>query len=94
MLFRSYNMNWLSRRIIKKKLLIDTVTLVNLVSDTRTIPEFIGIECRPGPIAEALDEVLQNPGAQKEAMRLTMERLGQGGEPPGLRAAKAVLARL
>jgi lipid-A-disaccharide synthase len=90
----AYDMNWLSRRIIKKKLLIDTVTLVNLVSDSRTIPEFIGSECRPGPIAEALEQVLQNPGAQKEAMRLTMERLGQGGEPPGLRAAKAVLARL
>ena len=70
------------------------MTLVNLVSDTRTIPEFIGSECRPGPIAGALNEVLQNPGAQKEAMRLTMERLGQGGEPPGLRAAKAILARL
>ena len=27
-------------------------------------------------------------------MRLTMERLGQGGEPPGLRAARAVLNRL
>ncbi len=90
----AYDMNWLSRRIIKKKLLIDTVTLVNLVSDTRTIPEFIGSECRPGPIADALEQVLQNPGAPKEAMRLTMERLGQGGEPPGLRAAKAVLARL
>ena len=90
----AYDMNWLSRRIIKKKLLIDTVTLVNLVSDTRTIPEFIGSECRPGPIADALEQVLQNPGAQKEAMRLTMERLRQGGEPPGLRAAKAILARL
>jgi lipid-A-disaccharide synthase len=90
----AYDMNWLSRRIIKKKLLIDTVTLVNLVSDTRTIPEFIGNECRPGPIADALEQVLQNSEAQKEAMRLTMERLGQGGEPPGLRAAKAVLARL
>ncbi len=90
----AYDMKWLSRRIIKKKLLIDTVTLVNLVSDTRTIPEFIGNECRPGPIADALEQVLQNSEAQKEAMRLTMERLGQGGEPPGLRAAKAVLARL
>jgi hypothetical protein len=27
-------------------------------------------------------------------MRLTMERLGRGGAAPGLRAARAVLARL
>ena len=28
---------------------------------------------------------------QRAAERLTMERLGRGGEPPGLRAARAVL---
>ena len=29
-----------------------------------------------------------------EAMRLTMERLGRGGEAPGLRAARSVLRYL
>jgi lipid-A-disaccharide synthase len=33
------------------------------------------------------------PEAQRAAMRLAMERLGQGGEAPGLRAARAILAR-
>ncbi|GAB1363297.1 lipid-A-disaccharide synthase [Rhodobacter sp.] len=33
---------WLMRRMAR----IDTVTLVNLVSDTRTVPEFIGPDCR------------------------------------------------
>jgi lipid-A-disaccharide synthase len=27
-------------------------------------------------------------------MRLTMERLGEGGDPPGLRAARSVLAAM
>jgi hypothetical protein len=27
-------------------------------------------------------------------MRLTMARLGQGGDPPGLRAARSVLAAM
>jgi lipid-A-disaccharide synthase len=58
------------------------------------VPEFIGANCRPGPIAEGVLRVLRAPGAQKDAMALTMERLGQGGEAPGLRAARAVLARL
>lgn len=90
----AYDMNWLSRQIIGRMLKTDTVTLVNLVSETRVIPEFIGKNCQPGPIAESLLRVLDAPDAQKDAMRLTMERLGQGGESPGLRAAKAVLAGL
>jgi lipid-A-disaccharide synthase len=73
---------------------VDTVTLVNLVSDTRVVPEFIGEVCQPGPIADAVLAVLADPQAQQAAMALTMERLGQGGEAPGLRAAKAVLERL
>lgn len=90
----AYDMAWLSRVIISRMLLVDTVTLVNLVSDTRTVPEFIGKDCAPGPIADAVLAVLKDPGAQQQAMATTMQRLGQGGEPPGLRAARAVLARL
>ena len=87
----AYDMSWLSRQIIGRMLLVDTVTLVNLVSETRTVPEFIGPRCQPAPIAQAVLNVLDAPGAQEAAMRLTMERLGQGGPPPGLRAARAVL---
>ena len=90
----AYDMSWISRQIISRMLRVDTVTLVNLVSDTRVVPEFIGANCRPGPIAEGVLRVLRAPEAQKEAMALTMERLGKGGEAPGLRAARAVLARL
>ncbi|WP_238366736.1 lipid-A-disaccharide synthase [Mesobacterium pallidum] len=87
----AYDMNWLSRQIIGRMLRTDTVTLVNLVSDTRTVPEFIGTNCRPGPIAEALLQTLADDGGQRAALRSTMDRLGAGGEPPGLRAARAVL---
>jgi lipid-A-disaccharide synthase len=90
----AYDMAWLSRIIISRMLLVDTVTLVNLVSDTRTVPEFIGKACQPGPIAEAVLAVLANPTAQHAAMDVTMDRLGRGGEAPGLRAARAVLDRL
>lgn len=87
----AYDMSWLSRQIIGRMLLVDTVTLVNLVSETRVVPEFIGQDCRPGPIAAAVQEVLQAPDAQQAALALTMERLGAGGPPPGDRAAEAVL---
>lgn len=90
----AYDMGWLSRQIIGRMLRVDTVTLVNLVSDTRVIPEFIGANCQPAPITEAALAVLQDPEAQRAAMALTMQRLGKDGPPPGQRAAKAVLRGL
>ncbi|MFT4960865.1 MAG: lipid-A-disaccharide synthase [Paracoccaceae bacterium] len=90
----AYDFNWLSRQIIQRMMLTDTATLVNLVSDTRVVPECLGRDCRPNLIAQRLGEVLAAPDAQKNAMALTMKRLGQGGKAPGLRAAQAVLDRL
>ncbi len=90
----AYNLNWLTTLIAKRMVHLDTVTLVNLVSDTRTVPECLLDDCQPDQIAEALTKVAANPEAQREAMALTMDLLGRGGEAPGLRAAKAVLARM
>jgi lipid-A-disaccharide synthase len=90
----AYDMAWLSRQIIRTMLRVDTVTLVNLVAETRTVPEFLGADCKPDRIAAALVRLIEEPGGQAEALRLTMERLGQGGEAPGLRAARAVLEGL
>jgi lipid-A-disaccharide synthase len=90
----AYKFNWLSWQIISRLMLIDTATLVNLVSDTRVVPECLGPKCTPDLIAQRLAEVLAAPDTQHDAMSLTMTRLGQGGKAPGLRAAQAVLDRL
>ena len=90
----AYDAAWLSRQIISMMLKIDTLTLVNLISETRDIPEFNGQNCRPELIGPGVLKMMDDSDAQLRAMNLTMERLGRGGEPPGLRAAKAVLNRL
>lgn len=93
----AYDMAPLSRFLIARLLRVDTVTLVNLVSETRAIPEFLGRACRPGAISQALLNLLERPearAAQLAAMEVTMQRLGEGGEPPGLRAARSVLNAL
>ena len=90
----AYDMHPATLWLMRRAALIDTVTLVNLVSDTRTVPEFIGKRCRADLIAPALLGLLDNPGSQQQAMRITMERLGQGEVAPGLRAAKSVLSVL
>ena len=92
-----YDLAPLSRFIFMRMLRVDTVTLVNLVSETRAVPEFIGAACRPGPMAAALSRLIDDEAArdaQFTAMALTMQRLGEGLDPPGQRAARAVLAAL
>lgn len=87
----AYDMNWFSRVLIAKMLKVDTVTLVNLVSETRIVPEFLGKDCTPQAISQGLSDVLAQPDLQMQAMESTMKRLGKGDIPPGLRAAKVVL---
>ena len=86
-----YDVNPISRFLMGRMVRTDTVTLVNLVSESRAVPEFIGRGFRAAPMAASLARVLSDPGPQRAAMRLTMERLGSGGEPPGRRAARSVM---
>ena len=88
----AYDMHPVSWWLMRRAALIDTVTLVNLVSDSRVVPEFLGPACRAENIAPALETVLADPSAQQAAMALTMQRLGRGGAAPSLRAARSVLA--
>ncbi len=90
----AYDMNWFSRILIKRMLKVDTVTLVNLVSQTRVVPEFLGADCVADKIADGVLAVFESPQEQQAAMDLTMQRLGRDAEAPGLRAAKSVLAAI
>ena len=88
----AYDMNWITRQIMRRAMRVDTVTLVNLVSETRAVPEFLGDACRPDAIRRAVDAIRDGEqGDQLTAMALTMERLGAGGAPPGERAAQSIL---
>ncbi|MBT8423339.1 MAG: lipid-A-disaccharide synthase [Silicimonas sp.] len=93
----AYDMNWLSWQIMSRMAKIDTVTLVNLVTGRKVVPEFLGPACRPGPVGEALARLLTDKDAmadQTRAMAETMDALGRGGEAPGMRAARAVMRGL
>lgn len=92
-----YDANRLTWLIVWNMLRIDTVTLVNLVSETRAVPEFLGPNCLPEKMAGATVALLTDlaaKDAQIAAMNLTMKRLGEGGEAPGVRAARSVLQML
>ena len=90
----AYDMGFISRMVIGAMLKIDTVTLVNLVSETRAVPEFIGKDCKAEGIAPALQQILDAPDAQAQAIKTTMTRLGRGDPELPYRAARAVLRGL
>ena len=90
----AYDMSWLSRWVINAMLRIDTVSLVNLISKTRDIPELLGKDCRAELIALELKCVLANPNLQTEVFNTTMKLLGRGDAKIADRAALAILAKL
>ncbi|WP_223421209.1 lipid-A-disaccharide synthase [Tateyamaria pelophila] len=87
----AYDFHWLSRAIIRRMVTTDTGNLINLVSDTRVVPEVIGKALTVENTVRAMAQVLADPTAQRAAMIQTMDALGRGGEDPGLRAARSVL---
>ena len=89
----AFDLHWLSRAIISRMVTTDTGSLINHVTDTRVVPEGVGHDLTVENTVAAMEGLLADPEPQRAAMALTMERLGQGGEDPGLRAAHAVLER-
>ncbi|MCP5085494.1 MAG: lipid-A-disaccharide synthase [Rhodobacteraceae bacterium] len=90
----AYKANYLTTRMVKKMAQIDTANLVNIVTESRVIPEFLFEDCTAKLIIPELLELLKNPDshdAQLQACKQTLLTLGLGDEDPGLRAAKSVL---
>ena len=90
----AFDLNWLSRAIISRMMITDTGSLINHVTDSRVVPEVIGKAFNVPNVVSAMRALITNPTRQLAAMNQTMYALGRGGEDPGLRAARAVLAGL
>ncbi len=93
----AYRSNPVTEAIAKRLALIDTVTLVNLLTETRAVPEFLMEKCRIELIAPKVLELLRDPKARMEqaaAGARAIDSLGRGGKAPGLRAARSVLSAI
>lgn len=69
-------------------------TLVNLLLEREAVPEFLQSSASPKNLANAVMPLLTNPDAAKKQVAdldQAAHRLGEGGEPPSLRAARAIL---
>ena len=90
----AYKMNPLSAFLAKRLVRVEFASLVNLILDRQAVPEFIQENCRPEPLADALDGLLGDEEArlaQARAAGDVLGRLGQDGPSPSYRAAGVVL---
>jgi len=89
----AYDAAPLTKLIMKRAFLLDTATLVNIVTDTKAVPEFIFDNFETGKIVPAMKSLLNGNGLEEQtvAAAKTMDLLGRGEEPAGRRAARSVL---
>ena len=87
----AYDMGFLSRIVFRLLIRVNSVNLVNLISNQIIIPEFIGNNCKPDKISQALLNELDNPSMQKAAMQRSVDLLRAGEMSSGATAANSVL---
>lgn len=90
-----YQASALSRAIMRRLVKLETVTLANIITESRAVPEFIFDRFTEENLIPAVTRLLQDPKAralQKEAADDAMRQLGRGGDAPGLRAAQSLRA--
>ena len=74
----AYKANASTEKMMKKMALVDTATLVNLLTETRVVPEFLFEDATPQNIASALEDLLKHGETAKQlntarrAMKLLM----------------------
>jgi lipid-A-disaccharide synthase len=90
----AYKMGWLTYRLMRPLIRAPFATLANIILKREAIPEFIQENCTPVALASALRRLLRDPAARAQQIKSQDEaalELGQGGEAPSLRAARALL---
>jgi len=90
----AYNFNWLTTRLVRKKVILDTVTLVNILTGTHAVPEYLLENCTAENIRAGLDALLSNPAKAAEQIEVqdrALKLLGRDKPDVGLLAAESVL---
>ncbi|MGE3153761.1 MAG: lipid-A-disaccharide synthase [Nitrospiraceae bacterium] len=87
-----YTTAWLTYWIVRYKILVQWIGLVNIVAGRTVVPELIQREATPERLSEEAMRLLRDPEAartMKEALREVRESLGEPGASH--RAAEAIL---
>ncbi|MGB1344351.1 MAG: lipid-A-disaccharide synthase [Amylibacter sp.] len=87
----AYKANWLTTKIVKRLAKIDTANLINIITNTKVIPEHLFENCTVEKITNSLNSLLNSDNNQISAMSEAMNKLGINQEDIHLLAAKSVL---
>ena len=87
----AYKANWMTTRMVKKMALIDTANLVNILTETRVVPELLFEAATPENIKNAALDVMRNKSKQSAMLTKSMKLLGKGKKGADLWAARSVL---
>ena len=90
----AYRFGWLTYALARPFVRAKYGTLANIILDREAVPEFIQGKCTGAALAEAVAMLLRDSNARARQLGALAEataQLGVGGEPPSLRAARALL---
>ncbi len=91
----AYRLGWLTWTLMRPLVHARFGTLVNILLDREAVPELVQTACKPQALADAVEALLRDEtvrAAQLRDLDDATKKLGEGGEPPSLRAARALLA--
>jgi lipid-A-disaccharide synthase len=90
----AYKVGGLTYFLSKFLMTVTHITLINILLKREAVPEFLQAAATPENLASAVSRLF-NDGAAREAQIAAMDEfaaaLGEGGEPPSLRAARVLL---
>jgi lipid-A-disaccharide synthase len=89
-----YKVGGLTFFLSKFLMTVTHITLINILLEREAVPEFLQARATPENLANAVEHLFRDPAAraaQVEAMKEFGRRLGEGDEPPSLRAARVLL---
>jgi lipid-A-disaccharide synthase len=90
-----YKVGGLTFFLSKFLMTVTHITLINIILGREAVPEFLQSRCTPKNLADGVARLFADAGArdaQVEAMKEFGHALGEGDEPPSLRAARTLLA--
>jgi lipid-A-disaccharide synthase len=90
----AYRLGWVTYALGRSLFKLPYFTLVNLLLERQAIPEFLQANASPENLANAVVTLLtdcQAANRQVADLDEAAQRLGQGGEAPSMRAARAIV---
>ncbi len=89
--YRSYLFNEIMIRLLVKA---ERANLIDIIANSREIPEFIFSDCNPSNLSLAVKSILSDPNLvaqQLDLSRKVIKSLGFGEKHPGERAAESII---